>query len=316
MKPQLGLIQRQEPEADGEPIQMKPQLGLIQRQEPEVDEEPVQMKPQLGLIQRQEAEDEEPVQMKPQLGLLQRQEAEDEEPVQMKPQLGFIQRQEAEADEEPIQMKPQLGLIQRQEPDVDQEPIQMQRIQLKVVVGQPGDKYEQEADNMAAQVMSMSAPPANSAPIQRQGEEEEQEPLVQRSSLADSITPLVQRQTEEQEEPLQAKSWLQRAGKGNADAGSNVESQLNSSKGGGSPLPDEVRSFMEPRFGVDFSAVRVHTGSSAVQMNKDLHAQAFTHGSDIYYGSGKSAAKDDLTAHELTHVVQQTGAKKLQRDRK
>src|SRR4028119_1033144 len=48
-------------------------------------------------------------------------------------------------------------------------------------------------------------------------------------------------------------------------------------------------------------------------MNKDLHAQAFTHGSDIYYGSGKSAAKDDLTAHELTHVVQQTGAKKLQR---
>jgi hypothetical protein len=47
-------------------------------------------------------------------------------------------------------------------------------------------------------------------------------------------------------------------------------------------------------------------------MNKDLHAQAFTHGSDIYYGSGKSAAKDDLTAHELTHVVQQTGAKRLQ----
>jgi hypothetical protein len=66
----------------------------------------------------------------------------------------------------------------------------MKRIQLKVVVGQPGDKYEQEADSMAAQVMSMSAPPANSAPIQRQGEEEEQEPLVQRSSLADSITPL------------------------------------------------------------------------------------------------------------------------------
>jgi hypothetical protein len=293
---------------------MKPQLGLIQRQEAEADEEPIQMKPQLGLIQRQEAEaDEEPIQMKPQLGPIQRQEAEaDEEPIQMKPQLGLIQRQEAEADEEPIQMKPQLGLLQRQEVEADEEPLQMQRIQLKVVVGQPGDKYEQEADNVAAQVMSMSTPPANSAPIQRQEEEQEQEPLVQRSSLADSITPLVQRLPEEQEEPLQAKSLLQRAGNGNALAGSNVESQLNSSKGGGSPLPDEVRSFMEPRFGVDFSAVRVHTGSSAVQMNKDLHAQAFTHGSDIYYGSGKSAAKDDLTAHELTHVVQQTGAKKLQ----
>jgi hypothetical protein len=189
----------------------------------------------------------------------------------------------------------------------------MPPIQLKVVVGQPGDKYEQEADSVAAQVMSMSTPPANSAPIQRQGEEEEQEPLVQRSSLADSITPLVQRLPEEQEEPLQTKSLLQRAANGNALAGSNVESQLNSSKGGGSPLPDEVRSFMEPRFGVDFSAVRVHTDSSAIQMNKDLHAQAFTHGSDIYYGSGKSPAQDDLTAHELTHVVQQTGAKTLQR---
>jgi hypothetical protein len=64
---------------------------------------------------------------------------------------------------------------------------------------------------------------------------------------------------------------------------------------------------MEPRFGVDFSAVRVHSDSTAVQMNKELGAQAFTHGSDIYYGAGKSPAQDDLTAHELTHVVQQTG---------
>jgi hypothetical protein len=309
--------QQDEQESDWvEPMKMMaPPIGNpIQRESEE--EEPIQMMPQLGLLTprlQRESEEEEPIQMMPQLGWLQRlPQEEDEEPLQMMPQLGWLQRLPQEEDEEPLQMMPQLGLIQRQEPDVDEEPIQMKRIQLKVVVGPPGDKYEQEADSMAAQVMSMSVPPANSAPIQRQ-EEEEQEPLVQRSSLADSITPLVQRLPEEQEEPLQAKSLLQRAGNGNANAGSNVESQLNSSKGGGSPLPHEVRSFMEPRFGVDFSAVRVHTGSSAVQMNKDLHAQAFTHGSDIYYGSGKSVAKDDLTAHELTHVVQQTGAKKLQR---
>jgi hypothetical protein len=42
-------------------------------------------------------------------------------------------------------------------------------------------------------------------------------------------------------------------------------------------------------------------------MNRDLGAQAFTHGSDIYYGGGKSPGKDELTAHELTHVVQQNG---------
>jgi hypothetical protein len=313
--PVLGKPIQREADED-EPLQMRPQFGfltpVIQREADE--DEPIQMMPQGGWLQRlpQEAEDDEPIQMKPQLGLIQRQEA-DEEPIQMMPQLGFIQRQQAEADEEPIQMMPQLGLIQRQEADADEEPIQMKRIQLKVVVGQPGDKYEQEADSVAAQVMSMSTPPANSAPIQRQGEEEEQEPLVQRSSLADSITPLVQRQTEEQEEPLQTKSLLQRVANGNALAGSNVESQLNSSKGGGSPLPDEVRSFMEPRFGVDFSSVRVHTDSTAVQMNKDLGAQAFAHGSDIYFGAGKSPAISDLTAHELTHVVQQTGAKTLQR---
>ena len=47
-------------------------------------------------------------------------------------------------------------------------------------------------------------------------------------------------------------------------------------------------------------------------MNKDLSAQAFTHGSDVYFGAGKSPGQNDLTAHELTHVVQQTGAKQVQ----
>jgi hypothetical protein len=64
---------------------------------------------------------------------------------------------------------------------------------------------------------------------------------------------------------------------------------------------------MEPRFGADFSQVRVHTGSDAVQMNREVNAQAFAHGQDIYFGAGKAPAKDALTAHELTHVVQQTG---------
>ncbi|HEY9603702.1 MAG TPA: DUF4157 domain-containing protein, partial [Allocoleopsis sp.] len=181
-------------------------------------------------------------------------------------------------------------------------------IQPKLTIGEPGDKYEQEADSVAAQVMSMSAAPTQSKSIQRQGDEDEQEPLVQRTPLADSITPLVLRQIEEQEEPIQTKSLLQRAvANGNAKAGGNLESQLSSSKGGGSPLPDEVRSFMEPRFGTDFSQVRVHTDSTAIQMNKELSAQAFAHGRDIYYGAGKSPGNNELTAHELTHTIQQTG---------
>jgi hypothetical protein len=69
---------------------------------------------------------------------------------------------------------------------------------------------------------------------------------------------------------------------------------------------------MEPRFGVDFSHVRVHTGSDAMHMNRDVGAQAFTHGSDIYFGTGRSPSNLELTAHELTYVVQQTGGVPLQ----
>lgn len=180
-------------------------------------------------------------------------------------------------------------------------------VQAKLTVGAPGDKYEQEADTMAAQVMSMPEP-ATSVPIQREMAPEEQEEEVQTKALADSITPLVQREiaSEEEEEAVQTKPALQRAEDSSFDASSSLESRLSSSKGGGSPLPDDVQGFMEPRFGNKFDNVRVHTGDEAVQMNRELGAQAFTHGSDIYFGAGKAPGNNELTAHELTHVVQQT----------
>jgi hypothetical protein len=63
---------------------------------------------------------------------------------------------------------------------------------------------------------------------------------------------------------------------------------------------------MEPRFGVDLRGVRVHTDSHAIDTSRRLHAQAFTSGRDIYFGPGKGPGNDALTAHELTHVLQQT----------
>jgi hypothetical protein len=146
-------------------------------------------------------------------------------------------------------------------------------IQTKLTVGKPGDIYEQEADRVATQVMSMG-----------------------NSSLS------IQPATAIGKKAVQTK----RSSDGESQAGSNIESQLSSSKGGGSPLPDDVRSFMEPRFNSEFSHVRVHTDARAIQMNQDLNAQAFTHQQDIYFGAGKLPAKDSLTAHELTHIVQQT----------
>jgi Domain of unknown function (DUF4157) len=215
-------------------------------------------------------------------------------------------------------------------------------IQTKLTIGQPGDKYEQEADSVADRVMAMSEP----AQVQREelGEEEEE---LQMKPLAETISPLVQREElpeeeeelqmkpedraiqreelPEEEEELQMKSLdnsIQREAlpeeeeelqmKESPTPNSqlptdSLEDRLSSSKGGGSPLSDDVRSFMEPRFGADFSGVRVHTGSDAVQMNRDVSAQAFAHGSDVYFGAGKAPGKDVLTAHELTHVVQQNG---------
>ena len=72
---------------------------------------------------------------------------------------------------------------------------------------------------------------------------------------------------------------------------------------------------MEPRFGTDFSSVRMHTGGEAAQMNREIGARAFTHGQDIYLGEGQtdleSARGKQLLAHELTHVVQQSGRQSL-----
>ncbi|MEX0269738.1 DUF4157 domain-containing protein [Leptolyngbyaceae cyanobacterium UHCC 1019] len=169
-------------------------------------------------------------------------------------------------------------------------------IQPKLTIGAPGDKYEQEADRVAEQVMSTSESAIQQS-IQRKAMPEEE---VQTKSLGN---PTLRREAMPQEVEIQTK----RSPDADFQAGSNLESRLNRSQGEGSPLPDEVRSFMEPRFGTDFSQVKVHADSESVQMNQELNAQAFTHGQDVYFGAGKAAANDALTAHELTHVVQQTG---------
>ncbi|MCS6825256.1 MAG: DUF4157 domain-containing protein [Caldilinea sp.] len=74
---------------------------------------------------------------------------------------------------------------------------------------------------------------------------------------------------------------------------------------GGRPLPGQVRAFMEARFGYNFSKVRVHDDAEGERICRNLGAQACTCGEHIYFGAGRSPANNALTAHELTHVVQQ-----------
>ncbi|WP_286607338.1 eCIS core domain-containing protein [Variovorax jilinensis] len=75
----------------------------------------------------------------------------------------------------------------------------------------------------------------------------------------------------------------------------------------GAALDGRTRAAMEARLGADFGAVRTHTGPQAALLARDIGADAFTHGHDVFFGAGHAPADDALTTHELSHVVQQSG---------
>ncbi|NIM15976.1 MAG: DUF4157 domain-containing protein, partial [Candidatus Aminicenantes bacterium] len=88
-----------------------------------------------------------------------------------------------------------------------------------------------------------------------------------------------------------------------------IESNISSLKGRGQPLPESTRTFFEPRFGYDFSKVRVHTDAKAAETAKSINAKAFTTGKDVVFGAGQyspgTSIGRGLLAHELIHVLQQ-----------
>lgn len=236
-------------------------------------------------------------------------------------------------------------------------------VQPKLKVGQPGDKYEQEADRVADEVMRKgdSQPFFGSAnPVQTKSNT-----ILQEESLAQNITPLVQCQEEEEEavqpkqeslftiqkaeeeeaqprlldsviqkqeeeeetqmqpieeeeemlqtQPLEEEEELQtKAETSIAKKSVSSEDRINGTKGDGNSLDTKTRTQMESSFGAHFGGVKIHTDNSAVQLNKELGAQAFTRGNDIYFNEGKynpdSQNGKKLLAHELTHTVQQGGS--------
>ena len=173
--------------------------------------------------------------------------------------------------------------------------------------------------------------------LQRVEEEEETE-TIQTKSIYPGITTL---QCKEEDVPLQAKlfadnhhnsnnhnqgttndgvgkgdccSWpIQRSSRGPPNSTTSFEHSLSSSEGVGSALPSGTKQFMESRFNADFSGVRIHTGSHAENLSREINAQAFTHGNDIYFNTGKfspdTAGGGKLLAHELTHTIQQGASK-------
>ncbi|YAF94638.1 MAG: DUF4157 domain-containing protein [Nodularia sp. CChRGM 3473] len=159
-------------------------------------------------------------------------------------------------------------------------PAPIPRLQMKLTIGQPGDKYEQQADKVAADVV-------------------QQINVLQRQELVE-------------EDKLQRSPMIQRlSGEAGMAATPELEASIQQAQGSGQPLAKSLRESMERAFGANFNGVKVHTDSQSDQLNQSIQAKAFTTGQDIFFRQGEynpgSRGGQELIAHELTHVVQQTG---------
>ena len=178
-------------------------------------------------------------------------------------------------------VSPVNGRIPRFGHDFSQIPVYASHtlvLQTKLTVNQPGDVYEQEADQVAEQVMRM----ADSESSVPNDEDETKNSLRKQSSQTEAVTDT------HSVPPI-------------------VHDVLSS--GGGQPLDTTTRAFMEPRFGHDFSQVRVHSDERAAKSAQAVSALAYTVGRNIVFGTGQytpgTSTGRKLLAHELTHIVQQ-----------
>lgn len=221
-------------------------------------------------------------------------------------------------------------------------------VQAKLTVSQPDDPKEKEADLVADKVMRMSEPTIvmAAAPLKDDKIEGKEDKELQREHGPHTINKIqckedkedkvytkntltvyrkhesdidVKMQTaviakagqsiDRKNTSLHPSEVIQCSGRGPPETAISFQQNLAASKGGGNPLPDNTRNFMENRFSADFSNIRVHNNSGAQQMSTQIQAHAFTHANDIYFNNGKyspdTSGGKTLLAHELTHTIQQ-----------
>ncbi len=149
--------------------------------------------------------------------------------------------------------------------------------QAKLAINQENDVYEQEADSMADNVVR---------------------------TVDNSIN---------QKSFFKPSAIQRKCNAGNEGAGSNaVDSYVGSLNSSGQAMPEGSRKFFEPKFGRDFSDVKLHTGSTAAKSAQAINALAYTSGNNIVFNTGQYSPDSEkgkkLLAHELTHVVQQSSS--------
>ena len=200
----------------------------------------------------------------------------------------LLQRQSNESpecndkeEEEEVQTKPiseQITpLVQRQlEPEEEEEET-------------APENEEEEPEKEEEEPVQAKLNDNNQLQRQEEAPEEEEE------EVEDEETPVQAKQSSNQTPPITA----------------GLQNQIQSMQGGGQPLSKAVRNYFEPRFGHDFSQVRVHTDSKAADAAKSINAKAFTKGKDVVFGAGQyshgTSSGKLLLAHELVHVLQQCG---------
>lgn len=176
-----------------------------------------------------------------------------------------------------------------------------QGVQFKLIIGAPNDAYEQEADRVADAVTTHQdeAPRIGQVPDER----------VQPCSACAGGEPCSECASKSNEPATVSAhdSLVQTKPLTPASTSSSLPAAIGAGSSG-SPVPLTVREKVEPLLGVDLSHVQVHADSAAQVSAKRLEAKAFTHQNHIWLGPHQSADDVSLMAHELTHVVQQTGS--------
>ena len=160
-------------------------------------------------------------------------------------------------------------------------------VQAKLTVNKAGDKFEQEADRMADKVMRAPAP----------------------ASTSDAKPGRAPVGLDEKLEKTKPEQLLRKETGPAPSVDSSTQLAIGNKMTSGQPLSNDVRGFMEPRFGADFSGVRVHTDADSAGLSNRLSARAFTHRNHVFFSNnqyqpGTSEGKH-LLAHELTHTIQQ-----------
>jgi hypothetical protein len=177
------------------------------------------------------------------------------------------------------------------------------QILTKLTIGEPGDKYEQEADRVADHIIQITEPRDS----KKNTGAKNASSLITHANYRFNVENFCKHPLEEDNDILQAKK--------RASAVTNVAPTLQTrieSLKGGTPLSKSERNFFEPIFGVNLSDLRLHTDNRAVKIARTINARAFTFGHNIGFNYNEYDSKSingiKLLAHEIVHTIQQKDA--------